>query len=229
MGARQAAYARLPGGAQRPALPDREHGDAALTIFADIIRIGLAVCAGAFLAAGHDSDALKALLVLAAALPGRLARVEPAFDLLFTLALAAELIGTGLGALDWIGWGDEESHLVIPFLSAPIVYKVLVRLSATPPLDLARVPHPFVGAFVLTGVGVLALGALWELVEWGADRSFGTDYSEGYTDTLSDLLADAVAAAAGGVLVAVWLRLTASDSAPHRVAPLHTYGQQERA
>jgi hypothetical protein len=175
-------------------------------LLADIVRVALAISGGAFLAAGEASDALKALLVLGAALPGRLARVEPAFDLLFTLALAAEAIGTGLGALDSIGWGDDESHLVIPFLSAPIVYQVLVRLSAAPPLELARVRHPFVGVAVLTGVGVLALGAVWELVEWGADGSFGTDYSVGYTDTLSDLLADGVAAAAGGVLVALWLR-----------------------
>jgi hypothetical protein len=196
-----------------------------LTLLADIVRVGLAVCGGAFLAAGEDSDALKALLVLGATLPGRLARVEPAFDLLFTLALAAEAIGTGLGALDWIGWSDKESHLVIPFLSAPIVYQVLVRLSGTPPPDLARVPHPFVGAALLTGVGVLALGAVWELVEWGADSSFGTDYSEGYTDTLSDLLADAIAAAAGGVLVALWLRA----GRPEASVGFAGYGQEEGA
>jgi hypothetical protein len=198
-------------------------------LLADIVRVALAVCGGAFLAAGAESDALKALLVLAATVPGRLARVEPAFDLLFTMALAAEAIGTGLGALDGIGWGDDESHLLIPFLSAPIVYQVLVRLSAGPPPDRARVPHPFAGAALLTGVGVLALGAVWELVEWGADSLLGTDYSEGYTDTLSDLLADAIAAAAGGLLVAVWLRVAARHSAPRVVAPLHTYGQQERA
>jgi GT2 family glycosyltransferase len=176
-----------------------------LTLVADIVRVCLVVSAGAFFAVGDDAGGLKAVLVLAPALTGRLARVAPAFDLLFTLALAAEAIGSGLGALDPIGWGDTESHLVIPFLSAPILYQVLVRLSAIPPLDVAPVAHPWVGAAVVTCIGVLALGALWELVEWGADGAFGTDYSEGYVDTLSDLLADAIAAAAGGVLVALWL------------------------
>lgn len=150
--------------------------------------------------------------MLAPTLAGRWARVAPAFDLLFTLALAVEAIGTGLGALDAIGWGDAVSHLVIPFLSAPIVYQVLVRLSAIPPLDVARVAHPLAGAALVTAVGVLALGAVWELVEWGADSAFGTAYSQGHTDTLSDLLADAIAAAAGGVLVAVWLGATAGTS-----------------
>jgi GT2 family glycosyltransferase len=165
------------------------------------VRIGLAVSAAIFLTGGDEAGALKSLLVLAPAVAGRLARVPPLFDLLFTLALAAEAIGGG----GWLGLGDTASHLVIPFLSAPIVYQVLVRLSAAAPPEGRRMGRRYVGAGVVCAAGVLALGAVWELVEWGADGAFGTDYSQGYEDTLSDLLADAVAAALGGVLVVMWL------------------------
>jgi uncharacterized membrane protein YjdF len=147
---------------------------------------------------------LKCLLVLAPAVAARLARVPPILDLLFTLALAGDALGTGFGTFDWIGWPDEASHLVIPFLSAPIVYRLLVRVSATYPPEGAIGALPYVGAGVITGIGVLALGAMWELVEWGADRTLATDYSQGYVDTLSDLLADSIAAVLGGVLVAAW-------------------------
>jgi uncharacterized membrane protein YjdF len=138
--------------------------------------------------------------VLVPAAVSRLARVQPVFDLLFTIALAGEAIGSGLGAYESIRWPDEASHFVIPLLSAPIVYQVLVGLGAVTPPDPR--PRAYAGAGIVTGLGVLALGAVWELVEWGADGAFGTDYSQGYEDTLSDLLADAVAAVLGGVLVA---------------------------
>ena len=43
------------------------------------------------------------------------------------------------------------------------------------------------------------------LVEGTADDTLGTNFSQGYTDTLTNLRNDAIAAAASGVLVAVWL------------------------
>lgn len=144
--------------------------------------------------------------MLAPAATARLARVPPGFDLVFTLALAGEAIVSGLTGYGWIEWPDEASHLVIPLLSAPVVYHLLVRLSATSPPEASAGARAYLGAGIATGAGVLALGALWELVEWGADRGLGTGYSQGYEDTLSDLRADALAAALGGVLVAAWLR-----------------------
>jgi uncharacterized membrane protein YjdF len=158
------------------------------------------------LAGGDEAAALKCLLVLVPAVAARLTPVPTGFDLVFTLALACEAIVSGLTGYGWIEWPDEASHLVIPLLSAPVVYHLLVRLSATSPPDAAAGAQAHVGAGIVTSAGVLALGALWELVEWGADRGLGTDYSQGYEDTLSDLRADALAAALGGVLVAAWLR-----------------------
>ena len=83
------------------------------------------VAAAAFLAAGEGSAALKCVLVLTPALCARAAGAPAGFDLAFTAVLAVEAIGTGTGAYEWIGWGDSTSHLVIPFLCAPVAYDVL--------------------------------------------------------------------------------------------------------
>jgi GT2 family glycosyltransferase len=190
-------------------------------LLADVIRIGLVASAAAFAAAGDESAALKAVLVLMPAVASRLARVPAAFDFFFALALGVEVLGTGLAAYDRIGWPDTGSHLVIPFLSAPIVYELLARTGALPAGDRARGGRSLLGIGVVTAAGVLALGTLWELVEWGADAAFSTDYSQGYVDTLTDLLADAIAGVAGGALVALWLRTRRrpTRSVPDGTAP----------
>jgi hypothetical protein len=180
-----------------------------LTRAADIVRGGLLSAAVAFLATGDGSAGLKALLVLAPALAARFARVPPAFDLVFTLALAAEAIGTRIGAYDAISSEDTLSHTVLPFLSGPVVYGVLARLWLVPEPGAARGARPLLRAATLTAVGILALGVAWELVEWAADSALRTDYAQGYSDTRGDLLNDARAAVASGVLVAAWLRIFA--------------------
>jgi hypothetical protein len=176
-----------------------------LTRVADLVRVALLCTAAVWLLAGDGAAALRALLALPPALLGRLVRLHPAFDVLFSSALVAESTATGLGAYDSIGWSDTLSHLVLPLLSGPILYVALVRLGAAAAPPAAPTLRFLLGAAVVTAASVLALGALWELVEWAADEAFGTDYSQGYGDTLLDLLADAVAAAGAGALVSLWL------------------------
>jgi hypothetical protein len=174
-----------------------------LVLVADLVRVGLVAAAGAFLAAGDGPAALKTVLMLPPAMAGRLASVPAGFDLVFVLALAVEAVGTRVGADGWFGQGDLASHLVIPFLSAPIVFGLVVclREGETRRATCAR----SVGAGLVTALVVLTLGAMWEVVEYAADGLLGTDYSQGRADTLSDLGADAVAAALGGAFVGLEL------------------------
>jgi hypothetical protein len=180
-----------------------------LTRAADIVRAGLVCAAAAFFATGDGSAALKALLVLAPALAARVARVPPAFELVFTLALAAEAIGTKLGAYDSVSWGDTLSHTALPFLSGPVVYGILARLGVANEPGTARGTRALLRGATVTAVGILALGVVWEVVEWAADSALGTDYSRGYGDTRADLTGDAIGAVASGALVAGWLRTAA--------------------
>lgn len=180
---------------------------------ADIVRAALVGAAGVFLAVGDGSAGLKALLLLAPALVGRFARVPPAFDLVFALALTAEAFGTKLGAYDSISWGDTLSHTALPFFSGPIAYGVLATLGIAAEPGTARSARALVAAATVTAVAILVLGVAWELVEWAADGALGTEYSQGYDDTRADLVNDAVAAVASGILVAVWLGLAAPKPA----------------
>jgi hypothetical protein len=176
-----------------------------LTRVADLVRVALLCTAAVWLVAGDVPAGLRAVLVLAPALLGRLVRIHPAFDLVFASALAAESTATSLGAYDSLGWGDMLSHLVLPLLSGPVLYVGLVRLGAVATPSGAPTVRFLSGAGIVTAASVLALGALWELVEWTADEALGTNYSQGYGDTLLDLLADTVAATGGGALVSVWM------------------------
>jgi hypothetical protein len=160
-----------------------------MTLCADLVR-GAILCAAAFfLATGDGSSALMALLVLVPSVVARCVRVNPILDLGFAVALGAQAVGRPFES------GDTIPHLVLPLLSGPVLYVGLMRLGIAP-----RLPG------VTTFVGVLTLGVAWELVEWLADTALGTNYSQGYGDTAGDLLNDAIAAAASGVLVSVWVR-----------------------
>ena len=52
----------------------------------------------------------------------------------------------------------------------------------------------------------LAVGALWEIFEWSSDGLFGSELSEGNTDTVGDLIADAWGSLLGGALMVLWAK-----------------------
>jgi hypothetical protein len=161
---------------------------------ADAVRVCLVCAAAALFVAGDAAIAAKFVLVLPATAGARLVRVHPVADLAFTLALAAEAAGSALAAHELIGWDDRVSHLVLPLLLGVVVYTALRRTRA------ARRPA---AAGLMTGIAVLAIAALWEIVEWAVDTAFGTNFSTGRDDTVGDLSADAVAAAGAGAAAAV--------------------------
>jgi hypothetical protein len=171
-----------------------------VTRLADVVRVAIVCGSAAFLAAGDGSAALKALLVMPAAFAPRLVRVHPVLDLVFVLALAAESLGRSVAGYYR---DDALSHIVLPLLSGPVLYVGLVRLGA---LSASSTEPSLLAVAIVTAATVLAVGALWELVEWGVDGAFGTNYSQGYADTLTDLLNDAIAAVGSGALVAMWVR-----------------------
>jgi hypothetical protein len=161
------------------------------------------------LLAGDGSVAAKFVLVLPATFAARLLVVHPALDLTFALALAAEALGSALAAHELIGWDDRLSHLVLPLLCGLVVYAALRR---------TRAPHRPLGIGLLTGVAVLVIAALWELVEWAADAALGTNFSMGRDDTVGDLSADAVAAVGAGTAALLWQAGTAPTTGRSRGA-----------
>ena len=87
-----------------------------------------------------------------------------------------------------------------------VLYAGLVRFGALPA---SSAETRRLRAAVVTAVAVFALGVAWEMVEWAMDGMLGTNFSQGSADTVTDLLDDAIAGAASGALVALWLRAAA--------------------
>ena len=65
--------------------------------------------------------------------------------------------------------------------------------------------HPVIQVLMLAGCG-LALGALWEVLEWAFDQVAPGDVIKGKNDTLIDIVLDAVGAVAAGLLTIPLLR-----------------------
>jgi hypothetical protein len=66
-----------------------------------------------------------------------------------------------------------------------------------------RTAH-YVGIFVVTFALGLAVGAVWEILEFAADEVVGSQLSLGNRDTVGELVADGVGALVGGALLVIW-------------------------
>lgn len=60
------------------------------------------------------------------------------------------------------------------------------------------------GIFVVTLALGLAIGAIWEVIEWSSDRFLGSQLSLSNDDTVGDLIADGSGALLGAALLVAW-------------------------
>jgi hypothetical protein len=169
---------------------------------ADLLRLVIAAAGIAAMAHADAGAAIKCALLLPAAVAARLVRA-PAWDVAFTFALAVEAIGSAAAFNTVDGW-NTAAHLVLPFLSGPLLYCGLVRLGLRMDARASGGTAVALAVGAVTFAAVLATGALWELIEWAVDSWFGTHLAVSYHDTVLDLLHDAVAALASGLLMALW-------------------------
>ena len=121
--------------------------------------------------------------------------------LAWTLAavmLVANLAGYALDLYQRFWWFDRVLHaatiLALTFWSAVFVLRRVMT-------DAGQ--HRLLLAFVVACVGV-AIGAWWEVAEWGFDRVAPGDVIKGKYDTIIDLVMDTLGAALGA-----WMSLRA--------------------
>jgi hypothetical protein len=172
----------------------------------DVLRALLVAGAIGFALAGDSTGV--ALLGGAAAIawavrPVLLPRV---YDLALVLALTLQAWGEALALYDSISWFDNVVHFSLPFLGAPTLYIVLARLDVVPdPKDETYVRH-YVGIAIVAFALGIALGGLWEIVEWSSDNLIDTSLQIDNDDTVGDLIADTLGAASGAALLVCWAR-----------------------
>jgi uncharacterized membrane protein HdeD (DUF308 family) len=121
-----------------------------------------------------------------------------------------------IAAMTLIAWGtalslygehfvyDNIVHSLSPFFYAPVLYMALVRLGVLADPEEETTPYVHAGVFVSTLALGMAVGAGYEVVEWGSDRLLGSHLVKSIDDTGSDLLEDTLGSLAGAALVTVW-------------------------
>ena len=170
----------------------------------DVLRLGLLLATGAALLAGDAGAAMALGFVAALALIARVVNLPRPYDFGFVLVLTLHAAGEALGWYDSLEWFDRIVHVVLPCLVAPVLYIGLARLDVlSDPRDHTNARH-YTGMAIVAFCLGMAVGGLWEIVEFASDGVLDTALSEGNPDTVGDLVADAVGSLLGAVLLVAW-------------------------
>lgn len=110
------------------------------------------------------------------------------------------VMGHALGFYAHFVYYDKALHFIVPLVTAGVLYAL--SQSTDWIWQWRRVTPPEVAIYCFAMV--LALGALWEITEFGMDTLFHTQEQNGNTDTMLDLCFDAL----GGLLGAIGVALT---------------------
>jgi hypothetical protein len=170
----------------------------------DMLRLALVIATVAALFAGDVDGALAFGFAAAFALLARVVNLPRPYDVGFVVVLTLHAAGEAFGWYDSLAWFDRVVHVVLPCLVAPVLYIGLARLDVLPdPRDDTHARH-FVGMAIVTFCLGMAVGGLWEIVEFSSDGMLDTALSEGNSDTVGDLVADAVGSILGALLLVAW-------------------------
>lgn len=170
----------------------------------DILRMTFLAGAVYFALVGDTHGAANLIVPGVAVVVARLVNLPRVYDLAFVLAMYLAGWGEALGLYDVISWYDNLVHFLVPLLGAPVAYIALARLEVLPdPRDDTRTRH-YVGIFVVTLALGLAIGAVWEVIEWSSDNLLGSELSLSNDDTVGDLIADGLGSILGSLLLVLW-------------------------
>ncbi|MFA7521680.1 MAG: hypothetical protein WCY71_02005 [Halothiobacillaceae bacterium] len=129
---------------------------------------------------------------------------------------ASLFLGEMRGYYTRFWWWDLVLHAASGFLLGIVGFLLVYVLNEKRSLRLHMTPG-FVALFA--GSFALAIGALWEIFEFGMDQLFGTTMQKpmlgdpsGLTDTMWDLIVDAIGAAVISILGYGYLKVSAGKS-----------------
>jgi len=172
----------------------------------DLLRLTLAGGALAFGVGGNGRGAVILGVGAVFVWLVRLVALPRLYDLAVVLATSLQAWGEALELYDAISWFDNVVHFGVPLLGAPVVYIICARLDVVPdPRDETHAKH-YAGMFLVTLALGLAIGAVWEMVEYASDAWLGSKLQLGNADTVGDLMADGLGALFGAALLVCWAR-----------------------
>jgi hypothetical protein len=172
----------------------------------DLLRAAFFIGAAVFAVLGELGGVANLLVAGVALLVARAADLPRLYDLGFTVAMMLTGWGEALGLYDaWKSY-DNVVHFVVPMLTSQVAYISLARLEILPDLREEFVPRHYTGIWLVTFALGVAIGGLWEILEWSSDELFGSNLSMSNDDTVGDLIADSLGAATGGLLLVAWTK-----------------------
>lgn len=180
--------------------------DRNLRLAADSLRVALVLGAISYLAFStwHKHMGYAMGLMAIGAIVLRFAKAPPIFDFVFVALLSADAWATASGLMDDLGQSnDRPGHLLISAAVTPILFYGAARFKAINATPETRAQT--IGVGLIAMLMTIALGAIWELVEWQSDKLLGTDMSLGYSDTAGDLLCDVLGGLVGASVLVVVL------------------------
>src|SRR5918992_528702 len=160
----------------------------------DLLRATFFIGAVVFLIAGEIKGVGNLLLGGTALLVARAVELPRLYDLGFTVAMIFTGWGEALGLYDLWKPYDNVVHFVVPMLCCQVAYIALARIEVLPDMREDFVPRHYLGIFTVTFALGVAIGGVWEIVEWGSDYVFGSNLSMGDDDTVGDLISDTLGA-----------------------------------
>ncbi|HEX2087186.1 MAG TPA: hypothetical protein VHF89_16005 [Solirubrobacteraceae bacterium] len=172
----------------------------------DVLRLTFLIGAAGFLLSGDVKGTANLLLGATVVLVARAIDLPRPYDLGLVLAMTLTGWGEALGLFERIVFYDNVVHFLVPGLVAPVLYMLCVRLHVLPDLDDPAARRGELGLFLTTFALGMAVGGVYEVVEWAADGTVGSNLSTGNGDTNSDLLSDMLGSIGGAYLLVVWSR-----------------------
>ncbi|HSU72675.1 MAG TPA: hypothetical protein VLJ21_02405 [Candidatus Binatia bacterium] len=123
------------------------------------------------------------------------------FELLIILALYLHMGGLVFGWYGKYAWWDVMTHLLGSAVTAMLGFLLVFSLYRAGKIHLT-IPMMAVFTFFFA----MAIGGLWEVAEFGADRAFGTHNQPSLADTDFDLINDGLAAILVAILGSEYVR-----------------------
>lgn len=187
-----------------------------LTLASRFMQAGMfAVVLGAFVTESYTWLPAAVVSLLVTETPAILRRnlkiVLPVeLNFFIVLALFLHVIGGVYGFYDYISWWDHLTHAMSASLVAALGFVLVVSIDWY--VDSIYLPRPFVAFFVI--MFTMAVGVLWELMEWLIDELTGSFLQYSLEDSMLDMLFDSFA---GFVVAAATTHYVGKHTTPGRL------------
>ena len=172
----------------------------------DVLRLIFLAGIVLFVILGDVKGVGNLVVASVAVLLARAAQLPRLYDLAVIIAMAFTGWGEAVGLYDSISWYDNVVHFVVPLLASQVIYLCLARIEVLPDLREETLPRHHLGIFVVTFALGVAVGGLWEIVEYASDHWLGSNLQLGNDDTVGDLIADSAGSFVGAAMLVAYAR-----------------------